>query len=114
MRVITRKRITEYSTIHPDAENALSEWYEKTRQSIWSINVMTKIKTERQYEATCERIEELLKIVGNDTPTDDRNFIELDLISDLVVDYEEQHFPVGKPALINAGNFHKYDIKFAI
>jgi len=55
------------------------------------------IKTEKQYEATCQRIEELLKIVGNDTPTDNRNFIELDLLSDLVADYEERYYPVKEP-----------------
>ena len=56
---------------------------------------MAKIKTEKQYKAACSRIEELLKVVSNDTPTDDKNFLELDLISDLVADYEEVHFPIG-------------------
>lgn len=53
---------------------------------------MAKIKTEKQYDAICARIEELLKVVNNDTPVDDMNFIELDLISDLVADYEKEHF----------------------
>ena len=57
------------------------------------------IKNEQQYNAACERIEELLKIVGNDTPTYDKNFIELDLISDLVADYEEAKYPVKEPEL---------------
>lgn len=61
---------------------------------------MAKIKTEKQYKATCARIEELLKVVGNDTPADDKNFLELDLISDLVADYEEEHFPVKAPSLV--------------
>ena len=43
---------------------------------------MAQIKTEKQYEAACNRINELLKIVGNDTPADDKNMLELDLISD--------------------------------
>ena len=30
---------------------------------------MAKIKTEKQYKAACSRIEELLKVVSNDTPT---------------------------------------------
>ena len=37
------------------------------------MNIM--IKNEKQYNAACERIEELLKVVGNDTPTDDNNLI---------------------------------------
>lgn len=44
---------------------------------------MAKIKNETQYKAALERINELLKVVSNETPTDDKNFIELDLISDL-------------------------------
>lgn len=55
--------------------------------------------TEKQYKVACERIEELLKIVGNETSESDKNFVELDLLSDLVADYEEQHFPVQSPAL---------------
>jgi len=59
------------------------------------------IKNERQYNVACERIEELLKVVGNNTPTSDKNFIELDLLSDLVADYEEAHYPVKIPVARN-------------
>ena len=59
---------------------------------------MAKIKTEKQYKAACMRIEELLKVVSNETPADDQNYLELDLIADLVADYEEEHFPVKAPA----------------
>lgn len=52
---------------------------------------MKKIETEQQYKAACERINELQKMVNNDTPPDDRNNRELDEISDLVADYEEEH-----------------------
>jgi hypothetical protein len=40
------------------------------------------IKNESQCEAICVRIEELLKIVGNETPSTDKGFIELDILSD--------------------------------
>ena len=53
---------------------------------------MVQIKNEIQYKAACERINELLKVVNNDTPADDKNLLELDLISDLVADYEEEHW----------------------
>lgn len=55
---------------------------------------MAQIKTEEQYKAACDRINELLKVVSNETPAGDKNLLELDLISDLVADYEEEHFPV--------------------
>lgn len=41
-----------------------------------------------------ERIEELLKIVNNETPVEDRYSVELALLSDLVVDYEDIHFQI--------------------
>lgn len=60
---------------------------------------MVQIKSENQYKAACERINELLKIVTNDTPADDKNMLELDFISDLVADYEEEHYPITAPSL---------------
>ena len=60
---------------------------------------MAELKNESQYEAMIERIEELLKVVNNDTPVTDRNFIELDVISDLVEEYEEKYYPVEMPTL---------------
>lgn len=55
--------------------------------------------TKKQYEVASGRIEELLKIVGNETSPNDKNFIELDFLSDLVADYEEEHFPIENPTL---------------
>ncbi|MDR3245141.1 MAG: helix-turn-helix domain-containing protein [Prevotellaceae bacterium] len=71
---------------------------------------MTKIKTEKQYKAACERIEELLQSVGNDTPTDDKNFVELDLLSDLVADYEEVNYPVKEPELSDVIKLRMYEM----
>ena len=60
---------------------------------------MAVIKTEHQYNKAVERIEELLLVVGNDTSPDDKDFIELDLLSELVADYEAVHYPVRMPSL---------------
>jgi HTH-type transcriptional regulator/antitoxin HigA len=68
------------------------------------------IKNENQYSAACARIEELLKVVGNETPTDDKNFIELDLLSDLVADYEEVKYPVKSPALPEVIKLRMYEM----
>lgn len=70
---------------------------------------MAKIKSEKQYKAACERIEELLKVVGNNTPTDNRNYLKLDLISDLVADYEEEHLPVESPTLADVIKLRMYE-----
>ena len=61
---------------------------------------MSVIKNKIQYDVTCERIEELLQTVGNDTPVMDKNYIELDLLSDIVAEYEEKYIPIKPPTLI--------------
>lgn len=55
---------------------------------------MTRLKNETQYDWAMERIEELLPFVTDETPRDDPKFIELDVLSDLVSDYEEIHYNV--------------------
>ena len=71
---------------------------------------MTSIKTKKEYEALCNRIEELLQVVGNDTLADDKDFIELNLLSDLVADYEEVHIPVTPPTLIEVIKLRMYEM----
>ena len=55
--------------------------------------------TKEQYEFALQRIEELLPLVDDNTPTNDRNSIELTLMSDTVIEYEKEHFPIGKPTV---------------
>jgi HTH-type transcriptional regulator/antitoxin HigA len=45
-----------------------------------------------EYDKACKRIEKLLTIVGDETSTNDIDFIELDFLSNLVSDYEEKYF----------------------
>lgn len=71
---------------------------------------MAKIENERQYEVAMERIEELLKIVYDNTPTDDKNSIELVLLSNLVADYEDIHYPVRKPSLIETLKLRMFEM----
>ena len=70
---------------------------------------MRTIKTKKEYQAICERIEELLNLVDNDTPASDKNFIELNLLSDLVADYEEANEPVQLPSLIDVIKLRMYE-----
>jgi len=71
---------------------------------------MTKINNELEYELTFERIEELLKLVDNDTARDDKNYVELDLLSDLVADYEEEHYPIEAPTLSEIIKLRMYEM----
>ena len=72
--------------------------------------IMTKIETEKQYKVVCERVEELLKVVSNNTPPDDKNFIELELLSNLVADYSEEHFALGEPTLIDVLKLRMFEM----
>ena len=60
---------------------------------------MAKIQNETAYKAAMERIEELLPLVDDNTPLNDKNLIELDLLSELVADYEEKKSAFSTPFL---------------
>jgi len=55
---------------------------------------MAKV-TKEQYEFALARIEELLPLVDDTTPNNDRNAVELTMMSDAVIEYEKEHFPIG-------------------
>lgn len=63
---------------------------------------MALLKTEEAYNAAMQRIEELLKIVTDETPTSDSRYLELDFLSDLVEEYENIHYPMGKAEVEHA------------
>ena len=71
---------------------------------------MTKIETKAQYEWAVKRVEELLPAVTDETPLDDPNSIELELLSNLVADYSEAHFALGKPTLVDVLKLRMYEM----
>jgi HTH-type transcriptional regulator/antitoxin HigA len=70
---------------------------------------MRTIETKVEYEVINNRIEDLLKIVDNETAVGDKNFIELDLLSDLVVEYEKANEPIKPPTLIEVMKLRMYE-----
>ena len=60
---------------------------------------MERIITDAVYDTALLRIEELLPFVTDETPIHDRKAIELKIMSDIVIEYEENHFPIGNPSL---------------
>ncbi len=60
---------------------------------------MTRIENNQQYEWAVARVEQLLPLVDDNTPRTDPNCIELELLSNLVADYSEANFSIGKPTL---------------
>ena len=59
---------------------------------------MSKI-TKEQYEFALERVEELLPLVDDNTPANDKKAVELTMMSDIVIAYEKEHYPIEKPTV---------------
>lgn len=71
---------------------------------------MTKIENQTQYEWAVKRVEELLPLVDDNTPLSDPNSIELELLSNLVADYSEEHFSLGVPSLVDVLKLRMYEM----
>lgn len=71
---------------------------------------MSKIKDKAAYQVTMERIEELLPLVNEGTPTYDKNLVELDLLSGLVEEYEEENFEIKTPTLIETIKLRMFEM----
>ena len=52
--------------------------------------------TEELYIIALKRIEELLPLVDEETPADDKNSVELRQMSEIVIKYEKDHWPINK------------------
>ncbi|MCM1168854.1 MAG: helix-turn-helix domain-containing protein [Bacteroides sp.] len=55
--------------------------------------------TKKQYEYALNRVEELLPLVGEDTPANDSRALELTIVADVVRDYELQYHRIEKPTV---------------
>lgn len=60
------------------------------------------IKSEIKYSAIVKRIEELLSVPDNIENPDAKGYVELNLLSDMVADYEEKYHAIQPPTLSEA------------
>jgi HTH-type transcriptional regulator/antitoxin HigA len=74
------------------------------------FETMAKIKSKAVYDATMARIEELLPLVNDDTPATDKNAIELDLLTEMVEEYEEEHYPIAQPTLVDVMKLRMHEM----
>lgn len=72
---------------------------------------MYKIVTKEQHLALVARIEELLSLVDNSTSANDKNLIELELLSNVVADYEDEQYPLPPPTLAETIKLRMYELK---
>lgn len=73
-------------------------------------NIMTKIENEIQYNWAVQKVEALLPLIDDNTPLDDPLCIELKLLSELVADYSDAHFAIGKPSLTDVLKLRMYEM----
>jgi HTH-type transcriptional regulator/antitoxin HigA len=71
---------------------------------------MAKIANETQYNWAVARVEELLPMVDDHTPLTDPNSIELELLSNMVADYSEEHYSLGVPSLSDTIKLRMYEM----
>lgn len=65
---------------------------------------MAQIKDEKQYKAIMARIDKLFFETDENTPDNDPRLQELDILSALVEEYEQEHFPIETPSLASTMN----------
>ena len=56
---------------------------------------MEQIKNEAAYRAALKRVEQLEELVDDENPIMDENALELDVLIDLIEEYEDIHYPIG-------------------
>ena len=72
--------------------------------------IRTQIENESQYNWAMGRIDELLPKVNDETPDNDPKSIELYLLSRLVQEYEDIHYPIESPTLIDVLKLRMYEM----
>ena len=60
---------------------------------------MTTIENKEQYNWAVKRVESLLPLVDDNTPKNNPNSIELELLSNMVADYSDHVYAIGEPKL---------------
>ncbi|WP_293871453.1 helix-turn-helix domain-containing protein [Flavobacterium sp.] len=67
------------------------------------------IQTEKEYNAIVERIEILIQNSENIENQDAQGYIELNILSELVANFEENHYPIKKPTLVETMKLRMYE-----
>jgi HTH-type transcriptional regulator/antitoxin HigA len=69
---------------------------EEKKELLKELKGIKKIENEEQYNQMVARVEQLLPFVDDDTPEDNPNRIELEMLSNLVADYSDDHFDINR------------------
>lgn len=97
MRIIAKSTLVAYYTKNPQSKAALEDWG-------------AQIKNEAAYRAALKRVEQLEELVDDDSPIMDENALELDMLIDMIEEYEDIHYPIGKPSLVDTIKLRLYEM----
>lgn len=71
---------------------------------------MKEVRTRKQYEEALRKIEELIVKVGDNQSYDNPDFVVMDRLSDLVAQYEDKHYNIETPSLIDVIKLRMYEM----
>lgn len=74
---------------------------------------MAKIKNKETYEVIMKRIDDLFDSTDENTSPEDPRLLELDLLSELVEEYEKEAFPIETPSLASVIQYRMHEMKLS-
>ena len=74
---------------------------------------MEKVITHKEYAQANIRLEEIIDLVDDSAAQTDPLAIELIEVSDLIEAYEEIHYPIGLPSLIEVIELRMFEMKLS-
>ena len=78
-----------------------------------AFEAMAAIKNKETYDAIMKRIDELFFETDGNTVANDPRLLELNLLSELVEEYEEEHFPIEKPSLASVITYRMHEMNLS-
>ena len=74
---------------------------------------MAQIKTEKEFRAALARIDEHVPLTGEGVPEDDPKNLELNLLCELVGEYEDEHVVLETPSLEEVLKLRLYEMSLS-
>ena len=71
---------------------------------------MKSVRTNADYEEAIKKIDLLLEKIGDSHSYDNPDFVMMDRLSDLVADYEDKHYNIETPSLIEVIKLRMYEM----
>ena len=71
---------------------------------------MKSVETKKQYEEALKKIDGLMIKIGDNHSYDNPDFVMMDRLSDLVAKYEDRHFKIETPSLIEVIKLRMYEL----